>query len=136
MNFEHYQSYPDFDILFALNDATESFYETDYFPARIESLRYMDLALQDHLENCKQFGDYGDDDYFTVCTKSGLIYDVNSMTPAEFGRRIKRPFDKTLLFILYENGADTEFWVNGFEGLEALQQYTGWFDMDIYTDWI
>lgn len=127
-----------FDVWFNM-DRTDinvaNFWEEDYFPALQEDLHTLQLLLQDYIENAIQFGEYDVDQMFNIMLSNGTLIDVSMIDPKEAKKRfLTKSFSP--IFIVWSNAFDIQFYVKDFNSLWKLQEYTGWFDLDIYDDWI
>lgn len=133
---------PNFDLLFADNVNTEAFFESGYFPefrdarnysGKLQMLSYFD----DVVDNARYYNAWSaDDDHYTFGFKNGnVMYVGDGVDPKTVRKNIFA--EKNLRFIILDGSWGTEFWFDGtWEGLQLLQQTTGWFDLEIYEDWI
>lgn len=128
----------DFDLLFAYNENTSYFYENNDFPEYERDLRSLKWQLEDFVDNAKYFGEFDPDKSFVIGLKNGAIVHVENENPQTILRTIKPSFVEQgkYSFIVYNDVGYLSFWFNGMDGLQQLQEYTGWFDMDLYEDWL
>lgn len=63
-----------------------------------------------------------------------MVYSSDYSDLRDFKKAISPVNEKHFLFVIYEDVGYTWFWVNGWQGLLALQQSTNWFDMTLYDD--
>lgn len=135
----------DFDVVFANNLNTETYWDmqndaeqdADVFPMWVEDWYGFLWFAQDYLDNWKNDGIRFTDGNLTLITKSGTIISSDYFESATDFAKALRPFNPNhFAAAIYNEYGYEYFWVNGWDGYQALQEYTGWFDMDIYYDWI
>ena len=138
----------DFDVMFADNENTELYWETYNefgddpsacaFPAWVEDWESFKFYCSDYLDpyNWYEFG--GDpDSHLMLIAKNGQIFYSDHYTDLKDFMKAIRPYTANHFAAAIFNQVGFEyFWVNGWDGLQALQKATGWFDMDVYYDWI
>ena len=124
-----------FDIYFADNENTEQFWDINYFPLLVEDYDDIRAYLRDYIENGEWFGEYNEDEKFAVLTSGGEYINVETLDPKVAHKKLLNKLVKPQ-FVIWDTPFDTQFYVRDFEALKKLQEYTGWFDMDIYYDWI
>lgn len=127
-------------VIFANNLDTEMFFEEDFFPGLVDDSSDILKWFSDAVDNARYYGDWNaDDDHYHFGFKNGKVVNIEPGFPTANVR--KNVFsEKNLLFVIWDNSAETVFWINGEEGLLALQQYTNWFDLqnmkELEWDWI
>lgn len=147
----NYQIGNDFNLLFAENEDTESWYELaeeesinprpddkyyPIFPVRV-SWSELKSYYEQLIDNWKYYGEQDDDITVTFCTKAGKIINSDYFTDLrDFKKAVAPVSEKHFLFAIYHEVGYIQFWVNGWDGLLALQQYTNWFDLTLYEDWL
>ena len=135
----------DFDLVFADNVNTEQYWEyleehpedADAFPRWVEKWKdFREWTILDFLDE-QNFAWMNTDTELTLITKSGNV--INSRyygTLKEFLAAAKPFSENHFSAAIFNDFGYETFWVNGWDGAVALQAYTGWFDFDIYEDWI
>lgn len=129
-------------VLFARNENTESFFEDNWFPYMRDEYKDLRGWMRDHIDNGFFYGSFDQDSVLTIGFKnrSVLVLDEGTEPTREIQRKvtplIAADTKKKPLFVIYDNAYDTMFWFDGWDGLLALQEYTGWFDLTIYEDWL
>lgn len=134
----------DFDIMFSNNINTEMYFEAydedsdaEVFPSWVEDWKGFLWYCEDFLANWGYDGIADSDSDLMLIAKNGKVFFSSHYdTLADFMKAV-RPFKKDHFAAAVMNLAGFEyFWVNGWSGFEKLQEKTGWFDMDVYDDWI
>ena len=148
-----FQRGKDFDLVFAENVNTETYWDTQrdidenpqsyandttgVFPMWCETWKSFLWQAQDYLLNWEDGSGRFDDERLTFITKDGRVIDSEDYeTAKEFYEALKPFSEKHFAAALFNSFGYEYFWVNGWDGVMALQEYTGWFDLDIYYDWI
>lgn len=133
-----------YDLLFDYNENTLPYFDDgfpfpEYYSDR-NSRGVLDIIYYFHeaIDNSRFYGGWGQDDaFFTFGFKNGNIINTDENTDGKLLR--KNIFaEKNLMFAIWDGSWGTYFWFDGtWEGLVALNNYTGWFDLSIYDDsWI
>ena len=143
----------DFDLVFADNINTETYWEakrdieenpqsyspdtSGIFPMWCEDWKCFIYQAMDFLVNWEEDFARFDDERIVFITKDGhYIHSDDYETSKEFYEALK-PFSENHFAAAIFNSFGYEyFWINGWQGAYMLQEYTGWFDFDIYDDWI
>lgn len=140
----YFQRGRDFDILFAENINTDMYWDAynderdedaEIFPQWVEDWGGFLFFCDDFITNWDWDGTQWEYSHLTLITKSGQVFHSDHYdTFNNFLKDIK-PFSQNhfAAAIMNDNGFEY-FWVNGWGGLQRLQEYTGWFDMDVYYD--
>ena len=127
-------------VLFTYNPNTELFFDENWFPYMRDEYKDLRGWMKDHIDNGFYYGTFDQDSVLTIGFKNGnvLVLDEGTEPTREIQRKVtlilSADTKKLPLFVIYDNAYDTMFWFNGEEGLNALQEYTGWFDMTVYED--
>ena len=133
-----FQRGKDIDVMFAYNKDTLPYWELEEqypnesgnFPSML-TWHDIKLRITDIIDN-----GFGDEEYALICTKSGSVIDTSYFDSAKEFNKATRPFtEKHFSFIIFRDyGGYEYFWFNGWDGFLKLQEYTNWFDMDLYDD--
>lgn len=127
-------------IVFAQNQETESFWEEMFFPALFDDPADILNMFSDSVDNARYYGDWNaDDDHYWFGFKNGKAEYVGDGT--DYTKVRKNLYtEKNLTFAVVEGSWGCYFWVNGWDGVLALQKITNWFDIrnmqELETDWI
>lgn len=132
--------------MFADNINTEMYFETyndlqdddaEIFPGWIEDWNGFLWYCEDYLLNWEYYGQAWEDSSLTLIAKNGQVFYSDRYEKLSDFMKAVRPFNKNHFAAAIMNNDGFEyFWINGWDGLQKLQEYTGWFDMEIYYDWI
>lgn len=129
----------DFDIVFLpeYNEQGDAYVEEDFYPKWIEDFDGFLFMIMDFWDNWHDDGIAFEDSFLTLITKDGKYISSNDYFDFKDFYNAIKPFTKNhFAAAIYSEVGEDYFWVNGWDGYQSLQQYTGWFDMDIYYQWI
>lgn len=129
-------------VFFADNEDTAEFWELEEqypndpyepnFPILLDDWHAAKMFIQQYIDN-----DLPDDENLIIVTKNGTRIYPEYASTKEFKKALMPFTEKHFAFMIYTDaGGYTMFWFNGWDGLLGLQEYTNWFDLDFYTDWI
>ena len=122
----------DFDVVFAWNEE-----ENPEFPGWVEDFDGFLFYIMDFIDNWEYSGVQFPDSSLTLITKSGQVINSDHYYDYKDFIQAVKPFTENhFAAAIFNDIGEEYFWVNGWSGYLVLQEYTGWFDMDIYTDWI
>ena len=128
-----------FDIVFLpeYNEQGDAYVDDDFYPKWVEEFDGFLWYIMDFWDNWKTDNARDDDSDLTFITKDGkYISAYNFYDFKDFYNAIKPFTEKHFAAAIYSEYGEDYFWVNGWDGYLKLAEYTGWFDMDIYDDWI
>lgn len=127
-------------VVFAQNPDTEMFWDEMFFPALVDDSYTVLSMFQDAVDNARYFGEWNEDeDHFWFGFKSGKTEYVGDGT--DYSKIRKNLYtEKNLTFAVVDGSFGCYFWVNGWDGIYALQKITNWFDIqnmkELESDWI
>ena len=134
----------DFDLVFDYNDNTKFYWDCfeeqgceNSFPSWVEDWNGFLFFLMDFLENWSYEKVKDSNSSLVLITKNGKYISSEYFEDYNDFMSAIKPFSKNhFAAAIFNDFGEEYFWVNGENGVYALQEYTGWFDFDIYNDWI